>query len=54
MFRNIGIGELILILLIVLLIFGASKLPQIARSLGKAIKEFKKEIKDTTEEDSKK
>jgi len=46
MFRNIGVPELILILVILLIIFGAGKLPEIARSLGKAIKEFKKEIKD--------
>ena len=34
-------GELVVILLIVLLLFGASKLPEIARALGKSIKEFK-------------
>lgn len=46
-------GELIVILLIVLVLFGASRLPEIARSLGKAIKEFKKagkEIKEDVEE----
>lgn len=46
-------GELIVILLIILLLFGASKLPEIARALGKSIKEFKKagkEIKDDVEE----
>lgn len=46
---GLGMGELVIILLIVLLIFGASRLPQIAQSLGKSIKEFKKagkEIKD--------
>ena len=48
-----GMGELVIILLIVLLLFGASKLPEIAKSLGKAIKEFKKagkEIKGDIEE----
>ena len=45
MFR-FGMGELIVILLIVLLLFGASKLPEIAKSLGKAIKEFKKAGKE--------
>ncbi len=39
---RIGMPELLVILVIVLLIFGASKLPQIARSLGQGIKEFKK------------
>ncbi len=54
---NVGMGELIVILLIVLLLFGASRLPEIARSLGKAIKEFKKaareiksDVEDTEEE----
>lgn len=48
-----GMGELVIILVIVLLLFGASKLPEIARALGKSIKEFKKagkEIKDDVEE----
>jgi len=37
-----GVPELVLIFLILLLVFGASKLPEIARSLGQSIKEFKK------------
>ena len=36
-------GELIVLLVIVLLLFGASRLPQLARSLGEAIREFKKQ-----------
>ena len=43
---GIGVHELIIILLIVLIIFGAAKLPEIGKSLGKAIKEFKKATKD--------
>jgi sec-independent protein translocase protein TatA len=43
---GIGMPELILILLICLLVFGAAKLPEIARNLGRGIKEFKKEMKD--------
>ncbi|OGF50086.1 MAG: preprotein translocase subunit TatA [Candidatus Firestonebacteria bacterium GWA2_43_8] len=43
---NIGIPELILILVIALLIFGAGKLPEVGRSLGKSIKEFKSAMKD--------
>ena len=39
---TIGFWELILILLIVLLVFGAAKLPEIGRALGKALREFKK------------
>ena len=51
---NIGFPELVVILLIVLLIFGAARLPEIARSLGKAINEFKKAMSDTGSKDSKK
>ncbi|HOV22083.1 MAG TPA: twin-arginine translocase TatA/TatE family subunit [Candidatus Ratteibacteria bacterium] len=47
---NIGAGELILILLIILLLFGAKRLPEIGRSIGKALGEFKKGLKETKEE----
>ena len=43
---GIGMPELILILVICLLVFGAAKLPEIGKSLGKAIGEFKKGMKD--------
>lgn len=56
-----GMGELVVIFLIILLLFGAAKLPEIARALGKSIKEFKKagkEIKsdltEVTKDDQKK
>jgi sec-independent protein translocase protein TatA len=39
---NLGMGELVVILLIVLLVFGASRLPQIGEGLGKAIKGLKR------------
>ena len=48
---GIGIQELLVILLICLLIFGAGRLPEIGRALGKTIKEFKKSIKDINSED---
>lgn len=41
-FMNIGGQELILVLLIVLVLFGAKKLPELARGMGQAIKEFQK------------
>ena len=44
--QNVGFPELLVILLIVLLLFGAARLPEIARSLGKSIQEFKKGVKE--------
>lgn len=48
---GIGIQELLVILLICLLIFGAAKLPEIGKALGKTIKEFKKSMKDVGSKD---
>ena len=45
-FGTPSMGELIIILLIVLVLFGGSKMPEIARSLGKGIKELKKTLND--------
>lgn len=50
MFGRIGVPELILILVIALMIFGPAKLPEIGRSIGKALREFHKassELKDS-------
>lgn len=44
---GIGMPELLLILLICLLIFGAGKLPEIGKALGKSINEFKNAMKGT-------
>ena len=44
MFGSLGFTELILILIIVLIIFGAGKLPQLGEGIGKAIKGFKKSV----------
>ncbi len=46
MFQNIGFPELLVILLVVLLLFGAKRLPEIARGMGKSIHEFKKGLKE--------
>ncbi len=50
---NIGAPELIIILLIVLLLFGAKKLPEMARSLGKSSAEFKKGLKEAADDETK-
>ncbi|MDH4097840.1 MAG: twin-arginine translocase TatA/TatE family subunit [Nitrospira sp.] len=44
MFGSLGFTELVLILVIVMIIFGAGKLPQLGEGLGKAIKGFKKSV----------
>ncbi len=41
---GLGIGEMIIILVIVLIIFGAGKLPEIGSGLGRGIRSFKKEV----------
>ena len=48
---RIGLPELLVILLIVLLVFGAGKIPQIAKSLGEGIREFKKSMSGTDDND---
>jgi TatA/E family protein of Tat protein translocase len=47
MFGTMGITELVLILAIVLIVFGAGKLPKIGEGLGKALKGFKKEVRES-------
>jgi sec-independent protein translocase protein TatA len=46
MFSNIGMPEILVILVVVLLLFGAKRLPEIGSSMGKGIREFKKSIND--------
>ena len=46
MFRQFGAQELIIILLIVVLLFGAKKLPETARGLGRSLRIFKAETRD--------
>jgi TatA/E family protein of Tat protein translocase len=52
MFGTMGISELIIILVIVLIIFGAGKLPQIGEGVGKALRGFKKEVNDIPSPDA--
>jgi len=48
---RIGFGELVVILLIALLLFGAKRLPEIAKALGQSIREFKKSLGDKDSSD---
>lgn len=48
-FPNIGPGELILILVIALVVLGPGKLPDVAASLGKSLREFRKAASDVTD-----
>jgi len=47
---GMGPWELLLVFLAILLLFGAKRLPDIAQGLGKGIREFRKAMKDTTDE----
>jgi sec-independent protein translocase protein TatA len=46
---NLGFTEIMLILLVVLLLFGAKRLPEVGASIGKGIREFKRSLTDTQE-----
>ena len=50
MFGRIGMGELLLIFGIVLIVFGPSKLPSLAKSMGQAVSEFKKGANQVSKE----
>ena len=47
---NFGLPEILLVLFIVLLLFGGRRLPELARGLGKALSEFRKGVKDVTDD----
>jgi sec-independent protein translocase protein TatA len=46
---NLGFTEIMIILLVVLLLFGAKRLPEVGASIGKGIREFKRSLTDTQE-----
>lgn len=49
---GLGYQELLLILVIVLILFGAQRLPDLAKSLGSSVKQFKKGIAEVTDDDT--
>ena len=50
MFENIGFGELLLIVFVIIVFFGPKKIPDIAKGLGKGIAEFRKAMRDVQTE----
>ena len=46
---NLGMWEILLIMVVVLLVFGAKRLPEMGYSIGKGIREFKRSLTDTTD-----
>lgn len=50
MFGNIGMTEILLILLVILVLFGAKRIPELAQGLGKGMREFKKSLKEVEDE----
>ncbi len=51
MLGNIGMSELVVIFFIVLVLFGAGKIPKIAKDLGSGIREFKKSVSGESDDD---
>lgn len=49
-FMGMGSGELMIVLVIMLVLFGGAKLPQLAKGLGQSVKEFKKASKEDDDE----
>ena len=50
MFGSLGAPEIILIILAILILFGAKKIPELAKGIGKGMKEFKKAVKEVEED----
>lgn len=53
MFGTLGWPEIIIILFLILLLFGAKRLPEVGKSLGKGLREFKEALKGVDEEEKK-
>ena len=49
---GLGYQELLVILVIVLILFGANRLPELAKSLGSSVKEFKKGVNESSKDDT--
>ena len=49
MFEDLSMGKLLIIFLVIVILFGSKKIPDLAQGLGKGIREFKKALKDVEE-----
>jgi sec-independent protein translocase protein TatA len=54
MLPNLGVGEILLILVVALLLFGAKRLPELGRSLGQTVNMFKKGLRESADDEAKK
>lgn len=50
MFGSLGAGEIVLIVVAILILFGAKKIPEFAKGIGKGMKEFKNAVKEVEED----
>lgn len=51
MFSNIGLGEILVISLVLMVLFGGQKFPELARGLAQAVKEFRTALKEDDEDE---
>jgi sec-independent protein translocase protein TatA len=47
---NLGAGEILIIVLVILILFGSKKIPELAQGIGKGMREFKKALNDVQED----
>ena len=50
MFGSLGAGEIVLIVVAILILFGAKKIPEFAKGIGKGMREFKKAVKEVEDD----
>ncbi|MBA4406092.1 twin-arginine translocase TatA/TatE family subunit [bacterium] len=50
MMGNLGAGEILLIVLVILILFGSKKIPELAQGIGKGMREFKKALNEVQED----
>lgn len=51
MLSNIGTTEIVVVAVVILILFGGQKIPEFVRSMGEAVREFRRSIKDDTEDE---